>query len=80
VLSRTASLLQQGIPLDKQILGFMPQPYPGYNASPPVVIDAAFRAVKQQYPTIKGAFIWEDKIEAAQSWASSRRIMTLART
>ena len=64
-------MLAGGVPANKMILGFMMKPpaetYP--NASSQVsYTTAAWTAVKAKYPTIRGGFIWEDKIMAARSW------------
>ena len=75
VQSRTADLVSRGVPLERQVVGFMPQPYAGYNASPPAVIQAAWKAAVAKYPTLGGWFLWEDQIEKNQNWDSTRRLL-----
>lgn len=60
-----------GIPANKMILGFMMKPpaetYP--NATDSVAkLTTAYNYVKGFYPTLRGAFHWEDKIQQARSW------------
>lgn len=74
-LSKVAAMLAGGVPLNKQILGFMLRPDPSYvNSSPAPVTLAAWNAVKAQYPGIRGALIWEDKIESGHDWAATRSL------
>lgn len=74
-VTKVQTMLAGGVPLNKQILGFMLRPDAGYvNSSPASVMLSAWKTVKAQYPGIRGAFIWEDKIEAAQGWAATRTL------
>jgi chitinase len=63
-----------GIPQSKMILGFMCRPPsdPAYNASTPQVTLDAYKAVKNVYPNIRGAFIWEQYIEGLNSYGWTR--------
>ena len=54
------------------MLGFMMRPpsEPTYvNTTPNVtILTNAYNAVRTKYPTIRGYFMWEDKIAAARGW------------
>lgn len=76
-VDRVAQLRAGGVPDSKIILGYMTQPHSGYPASPPSVIEAAFRAVKDKHPEIRGSFLWEDGIEHRNGWDSTRRLADL---
>lgn len=68
-----------GVPEDKMILGFMTLPDQNYRdaqgrlkASTVAITQDAYNACKQRYPRLRGAFHWEDGIDAAHNWAWSR--------
>jgi hypothetical protein len=62
---------------EKIAVAFMPRPKPDYlNASPvPVLLDAA-AAVRAAHPQV-GFAVWEDRIDAAQGWATLRGLSRL---
>ena len=70
-LDKCNTMSAAGIPDSKMILGFMLRPpaesYP--NSTPTTTLMTnAINAVKAARPNLRGAFIWEDKIQAARSW------------
>jgi chitinase len=67
-------IVNAGIPASKIILGFMMRPNASYlNATPsPSLTTAAWQAAKAKHPGVRGVFVWEDKIEAANNWWFTR--------
>lgn len=60
-----------GVPASKMILGFMLKPpaetYP--NSTDSVAkLNNAWNACKAKYPSLRGYFLWEDKIAQARGW------------
>jgi hypothetical protein len=51
------------IPLNKQVLALMLQPYDGYSASPPDVINRCMQTSMQEYPDLLGMILWEHYLE-----------------
>lgn len=66
-LDKVRQAVDAGIPASKQVLGFMCNAY--YNTSPVHVTIDAYNAVRKEFPSIRGAFIWESSIEAAHGYA-----------
>lgn len=76
-LDKVRQAVAGGVPASKQILGFMCNAY--YNTSTvPVTVDA-YNAVRKEFPTIRGAFIWESSIEAAHNYNWSLTLGTQVR-
>lgn len=69
-------IVNGGIPASKIILGFMCRTTSatgdGYSASTPQVTLDAYNACVAKYPSIRGAFLWEQYIDASQNWAWAR--------
>lgn len=68
-----------GIPESKMILGFMTLPDQNYRdaqgrlkASTVQITQDAYNATKRAYPGCRGAFHWEDGIDASHNWAWTR--------
>lgn len=61
-----------GVPARKQILGFACNGY--YNTSPVSVAMKAWKATKARYPSLRGAFIWEAKLERQSSYSWTRAV------
>jgi hypothetical protein len=61
-----------GVPSSKQILGFMCNAY--YNTSPVEVTAQVWDAALAKYPDLRGAFIWESKLELASNYQWTREV------
>ena len=61
-----------GVPANRQILGFMCNAY--YNTSPVPVTLRAWQAVKDEFPDIGGAFIWESYLESQFNYEWTRTV------
>ncbi len=76
-LDKTNTMVSNGVPQNKILLGFMLQPagQPNYSASEnaQVIIDS-YNATKAQYPNIAGAFFWADDIDPGRNWEFSRQV------
>ncbi len=79
-LDKVQIMMDSGIPINKQMLGYMQRPSANYQASSPQVIREAFTEVKRRHPGIRGAFLWEDKIETAEGWSAARALGPLVRS
>ncbi len=69
---RVATAVAGGIPARKQVLGFMcnaPQ-----NSSPVDVAGQVWAGVHEAHRDIRGAFIWESKLEKAADYAWTRKV------
>jgi hypothetical protein len=71
-LEKVEKSVAAGVPANKQVLGFMCNAY--YNTSPVPVTKDAWRAAKQKYPDLRGAFIWESKLEAEHGYPWTRTL------
>jgi len=65
-LKKIQIALDGGVPTSKQILGFMCNAY--YNTSPVPVTAAVWQAAIEKNPDLRGAFIWESKLELASDY------------
>jgi hypothetical protein len=67
-------MVAAGIPQSKIILGFMCRPPsdPSYNASTPQVTLDAYKGAAAKYPSLRGAFIWEQYIEGLNNYGWTR--------
>ena len=71
-LDKVGDSVAAGVPAHKQVLGFMCNSY--YNTSPVDVAANAWRAAKQAHPDLRGAFIWESKLEAEHGYPWTRTV------
>jgi hypothetical protein len=71
-LSKVKAAVAAGVPASKQVLGFMCNDY--YNTSPVGVTADAWRAAKRAHPNLRGAFIWESKLEALHGYPWTRTV------
>lgn len=76
-LDKTNTMVSNGVPQNRIILGFMLQPAgnSGYSASEnaQVILDS-YNATKAQYPNINGVFFWADDIDPGRNWEFSRQV------
>ena len=76
-LDKTNTMVSNGVPQNKIVLGFMLQPAgnPNYSASESaqVILDS-YNATKAQYPNIQGAVFWADDIDPGRNWEYSRQV------
>ncbi len=76
-LDKVNTMVSNGVPQNKILLGFMLQPAgnTGYSASEnaQVILDS-YNATKAQYPNIAGAFFWADDIDPGRNWEFSRQV------
>lgn len=80
-LSKVRTMIDGGVPVEKQLLGYMliPKSSPGYSASTPDAIRGAYAAVRASYPKHQGLFIWEDKLLAEYGWSPVALISPVVR-
>lgn len=71
-MKKIAQAADGGIPPEKQILGFMCNAY--YNTSPVAVTGQVWQTALAQYPNLRGAFIWESRIEQANAYEWTRQV------
>lgn len=76
-LDKVNTMVSNGVPQSKILLGFMLQPAgnTSYSASEnaQVILDS-YNATKAQYPNIAGAFFWADDIDPGRNWEFSRQV------
>ena len=71
-LDKVKTTVKAGVPASKQVLGFMCNAY--YNTSPVGVTADAWRRAKKAHPDLRGAFIWESKLEAEHGYPWTRTV------
>ncbi len=71
-LDKVRKSVAAGVPASKQVLGFMCNAY--YNTSPVEVTAEAWRRAKKVHPDLRGAFIWESKLEAEHGYPWTRTV------
>src|SRR6478735_1804109 len=71
-LKKIQTAVDGGVPSSKQILGFMCNAY--YNTSPVAVTAQVWNAALAKYPDLRGAFIWESKLELASNYQWTREV------
>jgi hypothetical protein len=71
-LKKIQTAVDGGVPSSKQILGFMCNAY--YNTSPVAVTAQVWQAAEAKYPDLRGAFIWESKLELASNYQWTREV------
>ena len=71
-LDKVRKSVEAGVPAGKQVLGFMCNAY--YNTSPVEVTADAWRRAKKVHPDLRGAFIWESKLEAQNGYPWTRTV------
>jgi hypothetical protein len=71
-IDKVRTAVAGGVPARKQILGFMCNAY--YNTSPVQVAMKAWKATKARYPSLRGAFIWEAKLERQSKYSWTRAV------
>jgi hypothetical protein len=76
-MQKIKTAVDAGVPTEKQILGFMCNAY--YNTSPVEVTAQVWRTAVAEYPDLRGAFIWESKIERAHDFEWTRDVGNMLR-
>lgn len=71
-MDTVAVAVSGGVPAGKQVLGFMCNAY--YNTSPVDVTERVVQSVTKKYPGIRGAYIWESKLELAAKYEWTRNV------
>jgi len=74
VQQKVQACLSAGIPQSKVMIGFMQAPSPGYPASTIPLIQAAWDAAESQWSGLRGAFHWDQSIDASKGWGFARTI------
>lgn len=71
-LKKIQIALDGGVPTSKQILGFMCNAY--YNTSPVSITASVWNAAIAKHADLRGAFIWESKLELASGYEWTREV------
>lgn len=59
----------------KIVVGFGMENMADYSSMPQIL--TAWRAIEQEFPTIRGAFLWQHKTDADRRWAFARQLAPL---